>query len=134
MIAALEDRLARLRAGLIGGDGQGVSLEEDMAARFLAARRLRDQRLGPGLFGDPAWDILLEAFASHLNKMPMSIADLARAVSLPESTTERWVNALDQQGWFDRSTGASGFLALADEAVLRLRAFFAELGTIVAPL
>lgn len=74
------------------------SLTEDHILSVLLVRRARSDVLGDHLFSDPAWDILLELYAAKLGDRPMSLADIARAIETPQSTTKRWVAALEERG------------------------------------
>jgi DNA-binding MarR family transcriptional regulator len=77
---------------------QRLNLTEDHIRSVLLVRRARGASLGEQLFSDPAWDILLELFAAKLGEREMSLADVARAIETPESTTKRWVAALEERG------------------------------------
>jgi DNA-binding MarR family transcriptional regulator len=74
------------------------SISEDHLLSILAMRRARDDILGPGLFSDPAWDILLELYASELGGRRPSLSEIARAIDTPESTTARWIVELERRG------------------------------------
>lgn len=75
-----------------------LSLTEDHIRSVLLIRRARSEVLGEHLFSDPAWDILLELYAAKLGNRTMSLADIARATETPQSTTKRWVAALEDRG------------------------------------
>lgn len=77
---------------------QRLNLTEDHIRSVLLVRRARSAILGENLFSDPAWDILLELYAAKLGERRTSLADLARAIEAPESTTKRWVAALEERG------------------------------------
>jgi DNA-binding MarR family transcriptional regulator len=76
---------------------QRLKLTEDHILSVLLVRRARRAVLGENLFSDPAWDILLELYAASLGDREMSLGDLARAIETPESTTKRWVAALEER-------------------------------------
>lgn len=67
--------------------------------KLLAARRERDSFFGLHLFSDPAWDILLKAYAAWLNHESCSVGELCAATSVPARIAARWVNKLEQDGW-----------------------------------
>lgn len=74
-----------------------VSLTEDHIRSVLLVRRARSQILGEHLFSDPAWDILLELYAAGLGGRKMSLAEVSRATETHQSTTKRWIAALEER-------------------------------------
>ncbi len=76
---------------------RGAEITEDHILSILIARRGREAALGANLFSEPAWDVLLELYAAKLGARNMSLADLARAIGAPESTTERWIAVLNSR-------------------------------------
>lgn len=70
--------------------------------RLIEARRARFQHLGEDLFSDPAWDILLEAYASYLDQTRISVSALCVASGVPATTALRWIKKLEQDGWLLR--------------------------------
>ena len=69
---------------------------------ILRARREREAIFGDQLFADPAWDILLEAYASSLSEQRLSIGALCEAAAVPSTTALRWLTKLEQDGWLRR--------------------------------
>ncbi len=65
-------------------------------SKLIRARRARDRYLGPMLFADPAWDILLEAYAAHLAGRPVSVTALCDAAAVPTTTGLRWLRKLEE--------------------------------------
>jgi hypothetical protein len=63
---------------------------------ILSLRRARSEILGGGLFGDPAWDILLELYAARLRGKTMKLTDLT--TDAPPSTLARWAAVLEERG------------------------------------
>ena len=107
--------------------------EVDHVLRVLAARRIRVQQLGADLVSDPAWDLLLQAFAADLAQATISASDLCRGTPVPETTTMRWVKKLEEDGWFQRSdaqNGESEEIRLSPEGSMRLRHYFEAVGPI----
>lgn len=71
---------------------------EDFVLSLLAWRSGRQHFFGDDLFCDPAWDILLQLFLARLNSVGLTLAELSRALDLPNSVTSRWLTALSEQG------------------------------------
>lgn len=66
----------------------------ELAAWLLMARRLRERVLGGDLFSDPAWDILLDAYAAEARGERVQISSLAPMCAVPSSTARRWAHKL----------------------------------------
>ena len=64
----------------------------------LNARRLREEVFGPGLFADPAWDILLDLFTAEARGERVQISSLAIAARVPHSTAIRWARIMTGAG------------------------------------
>lgn len=100
-VEAIEQQLADLRA-LLAAEPRPL-LEEcplvlaNRIRRQLKARRARTHFFGENLFADPAWDILLEAFATHLLQQRTSVTALCNAAAVPPTTALRWVNRLEEE-------------------------------------
>lgn len=64
------------------------------------ARRTRDQIFGrwPGLFGEPAWDILLDLHANGLRGRPVSTTAACIAANVPATTALRYIAQLKRAG------------------------------------
>ena len=69
---------------------------------MLKARRVRQDFFGEDLFADPAWDILLEAYASQLLQQRTSVTALCNAAAVPATTALHWVKKLEEEGLLDR--------------------------------
>lgn len=74
----------------------------DRIRQVIKARRARERVLGPDLFADPAWDMLLEAYTADLMQTKMSVTDLCHGAAVPATTALRWLQKLEQNGWLTR--------------------------------
>lgn len=92
------NRLQKLRALISPKTMLQACATEDHVLSVLASRRGREAALGRELFSDPAWDVLLELYAAKLGERRIALAELARSIDTPLSTTRRWVNALAERG------------------------------------
>ena len=75
--------------------------ERDVRA-LLKLRRNRDRFFDASLFADPAWDILLELYASSLGQYRMSVSSLCAGAGVPATTALRWINHLEEKGLISR--------------------------------
>ena len=97
---------------------------------IIAARRARDRHFDRHLFSDPAWDILLELYASELAQQRMTISRLCVAAAVPSSTALRWVGTLEKNGLIERRDdpldGRRVFVSLTGKGRDALNAYFSE--------
>lgn len=94
-LAAIDFHVARMRQRLSAEDSLAPL---EAAQRLVAARRARDACFADGLFGDPAWDLLLAAFIAGEEGAPMTRRGLIEAAGLPYTTATRWVERLEAPG------------------------------------
>ena len=103
LFAMIED-LARKARILMAGSSDRFSPAHDMteAAVFTATKprcllrhRERRKELFPAdLFADPAWDILLNLYASHIEQRRETITGIIALAGVPPTTGMRWVHKL----------------------------------------
>jgi hypothetical protein len=72
------------------------------ARRHYRLRRLRDQEFGPGLFGEPAWDLLLDLYIAASDPHLATVMSASIATSVSTQDTARWVTVLEEQGLVER--------------------------------
>lgn len=71
---------------------------EAWARSELRSRRLRGSFLSDAMFGEGAWEILLELASNGLNDLTHAVIDLCAHSRLPLSTTLRWISYLEREG------------------------------------
>jgi DNA-binding MarR family transcriptional regulator len=76
------------------------------ARRLRNERRLRDAAFGGQLFGEPAWDMLLDLYASEQEGRTVSAAGLSRAAGVPATTALRYLNTMLAQGLISKPPAA----------------------------
>jgi DNA repair protein RadC len=101
------------------------------AQRAARRRMLRRQLVGaPSLFGEPAWDMLVELFIHEAEVKPVSTSSLCISSGLPMSSALRLLQRLTDAGLVrreaDRTDGRRNFIRLDTELGHRLMAYFAE--------
>lgn len=101
-----------------------LNLTEDHIRSVLLVRRARSDILGKHLFSDPAWDILLELYSARLGGRKMSLGDVARAIETPQTTTKRWIAALEEhalvRSTIDPATNLN-WISLTDAAAEKVK-------------
>lgn len=127
-------------AGVREGDDEGPTFEaeppspgetgeDDVAAirRAIRARRMRGSFFAPGLFSDPAWDMLLDLYAADAEDMPVSVSSLCIASAVAPTTALRWIARMTEDGLLERRPDATdrrrAFMALTDVARVGMRGY-----------
>ena len=109
----------------------GIDRALDNAQKASRRRLLRRQLVGvPELFGEPAWDMLIDLFIHEAQARPVSTSSLCIASGLPMSSALRLLQRLCDKGLVtreaDRHDGRRNFIRLAPGLGHRLMAYFAE--------
>jgi len=98
---------------------------------LLRARRLRDRYFAPGLFADPAWDMMIDLMAARIEGGEVSISSLCIAAAVPPTTALRWIREMLHAGLFvrhdDPADRRRAFVTLSEPAADTLALYFAEL-------
>lgn len=76
------------------------------ATGIYAFRRKRAKWLPEDLFGEPAWDILLELFVMRLQGNPVRVKNVCIASGVPATTALGWINVLEGKGMISSSADA----------------------------
>ncbi|MFL6846319.1 MAG: hypothetical protein ACJ8ER_15740 [Allosphingosinicella sp.] len=92
-------------------DVPAAAVEE--ARRHFRLRRMRDQQFGPALFGEPAWDLLLDLYIAASDPRLVSVMSASMAASVSTQDTARWLVILEEQGLVERfNSGADASRAI----------------------
>ena len=91
---------------------------------LLRQRRARDRYFGSSLFGEPAWDIMLELMIARIDGREMKLSELGVGNSAPETATREYIDELAAAKLIERyddgeETGDC-LLALSSEAARRM--------------
>jgi hypothetical protein len=104
-----------------------------LVRRIIRQRQLRSRFFDGDLFGDPAWDMLLDLTAARAEHTRVSVTSLCIASGVPPTTALRWIGQMTEVGMFqrieDEADRRRAFVALTDKAADAMARFFAELGT-----
>lgn len=74
----------------------------DLAEAIYRARRLRSKTLSAELFGEAAWDMLLDLFINAVRKRRITVTSLCIASDVPSTTALRWIGILVAEGLVER--------------------------------
>ena len=69
----------------------------------LHVRKIREKYFGKKIFGEPAWDILLELYVSELQDKKISTSNLILSSSYSSSTAMRWIKNLEENSMIFKS-------------------------------
>jgi hypothetical protein len=101
--------------------------------QIIANRQARARFFDPALFGDPAWDMLLDLTAAHAEGARVSVTSLCIAAGVPATTALRWLTQMVESGIFvrvpDPADRRRAFIALSDRALGAMANYFASLRT-----
>jgi DNA-binding MarR family transcriptional regulator len=95
------------------------------------ARLRRGEVFAAHFFGDPAWDMLLELYAAHLEQRRISIGRLSDASGVAGTTVLRWLDVFQREGLVervaDRFDGRRIYVSLSRGGIDSMSAYFATL-------
>lgn len=108
------------------------AMQQRAAHRVYGARRVRDAVFAdPTLFGEPAWDMLLDLLAAQGSRKRISVTSACLASNVPLTTALRWISLLETKGLVEREEDEMDarrtFLKLTRKARGLLRTYFVEL-------
>ena len=128
LMTQVADRAPAFRA--MPDDGEPAVDPADIRAA-IRARRMRDQFFADGLFADPAWDMLLDLFAAHLEHVRVSVSSLCIAAAVPATTALRWITTMREAGLFERHDDPfdrrRAYVGLSETAVTGMRRYCAAI-------
>ena len=117
---------------------EGAAQDEEDGARalrnaeaVLRRRILRKQLIGHAeLFGEPAWDMLIDLFIHECRGEQLSMSSLCATAGIPTSSAMKLAQRLCEAGVLERTPdlfdGRRTLMKIAPEVAHRLRAYFAE--------
>ena len=113
-----------------------MTVKAQQVRSTLKSRRLRDDLFGENLFGEPAWDMLLDLYASHLEQKRVSVSSLQIASAVPGTTALRWMTRLESKGLIlrhaDPFDARRVFVELSADGLQLMERFWARMWAIGA--
>jgi hypothetical protein len=100
-----------------------------LARKTYAMRRKRAAIFGDAdLFGEPAWDILLDLFIAHGEAKQVSVSSACIGSATPATTGLRWLAVLADQGLILRESDPQDqrrvLVRLSDSGLAAMSTFF----------
>lgn len=108
---------------------------EALARLLYGQRRGRDRFFSAGLFGEPAWDVLLDLYIARCEGRTVSTKSACVGAAVAPSTALRWLQRLEE-GKLVRRRRAKGdgrliMVEITDAAFDQMTAFLRRLGATV---
>jgi DNA-binding MarR family transcriptional regulator len=101
-----------------------------LAEELYRDRRRRARHFSQRLFGEPAWDILLDLYAAAVRGEMVSVSNACRAADAPPSTALRWLQHLEDERLVERLADPTDarrhFVRLTRRGAERMQGYFAE--------
>jgi DNA-binding transcriptional ArsR family regulator len=100
-------------------------------AKFIyESRRERARHFDADIFGEPAWDIILDLLISKLTEKQISITSACLASGVPPTTALRWIGYLEDLGIVEReeclTDNRRKYVKLSDSAFSSIKTYFAN--------
>ena len=73
-----------------------------LAKALERGRHERELFFPPGLFGEPAWSLLLDLFVAHHEGRVLNTSGACFGANVPQTTGLRWLEKLDSAGLIER--------------------------------
>ena len=109
------------------------SLNVELAREAYAVRRRRNAIFGNAeIFGEPAWDILLDLYIAHVENKPVSVSSACIGSAAPPTTGLRWLGVLTEEGLILREHDPEDqrrvLVRLSDRGLAAMDQYFASAG------
>ena len=109
------------------GDPQRIAI----AKWLLRTRKTRPDISPSSLYGEPAWDMLLDLYIRQKQGLRTSVSSACHSANAPHTTSLRFIGLLFEAGWVDRRPDVRDkrrrWLALHTMAVEQLEAYLDSL-------
>lgn len=101
------------------------------ARKLYRIRRLRNRVFeDPDLFGEPAWDLLLDLFIAACEGKRVSVTSACIGAAVPTTTALRWIGVLEERNLLRReSDSADGrriFVRLTERGIELMKRYIAQ--------
>jgi hypothetical protein len=118
------------RPAIIANHGEDRATARAWAERFYAERRRRDALFPDGLFGEPAWDLLLAMFVARDRNQAMILCKAYKAAGVTDTTGRRLLDRMEADGLITRRRAPRSrkmrIVELTELAVERLTDYLAK--------
>lgn len=123
-------QLANAAAAAAIGCASEPGALEIRVRRILKLRSSRRRIFGDDLFGEPAWDMLLELYLAKLAGKTEAVSSICLASGVPFTTALRWLKHLEKNEWVRRAADTKDarriLLFLTPRGEAAMEEFFAQ--------
>ena len=103
---------------------------------IVSARRQRERFFDTSLFADPAWDMLLDLYAAHLEQRRSTVSGLCATAGAPTTTALRYVKLLVDRGLIARTPSETDqrvtHVELTRPALAQMGSFFERIAELLS--
>jgi DNA-binding MarR family transcriptional regulator len=105
-----------------------------VAKALYTLRRRRDAATPvKGLFGEPAWDILLDLFIAYKRGTELQVSSVCLEAGVPSTTILRWIARLEREGLLYRQADTGDlrrrYVRLTQDGLTMMRNILGAIGT-----
>jgi hypothetical protein len=125
-LAIVHQAMARIEALSLSSGDAGISLHA-VAERLYSDRRKRDEHFPPGLFGEPAWDLLLALFIAREDGRELNLTEAFEAAGADAKAGPEVISKLESNDLVARTGPEGGTVRLTERAVERLSDYLARI-------
>ena len=105
-----------------------------IAKWLLQTRNIRPDISSGSLYGEPAWDMLLDLLQAEIVQHRVPVSSLCIAAAVPATTALRWIKTMTDRGLLTRRDdphdGRRVFIEMAPTTSLALRRYFTDAGRV----
>ena len=135
----LEGLAKRLRGNYSAGETHGYTAPNTPAEYAQLARQLYNDRrrrqlafTNPDIFGEPAWDILLDLYIAQAEGRSISVSSACIGSAAPPTTGLRWLGVLQDEGLVLREHDPQDqrriLVRLSPNGLSRMQDYFRRIG------
>ena len=125
-LAIVHQAMARIEALSLSPGDAGLSLRA-VAERLWSDRRRRDEHFPPGLFGEPAWDLLLSLFIAGDDGREVTLEEAYRSAKVDPEDGPALIDRLVDKRLVARSRTRRNSIVLTPDGMDRLSDYLADL-------
>ena len=118
------------RPAIVADQEDACATARALAERLYAERRRRDALFPDGLFGEPAWDLLLAMFVARDRNQATILCKAYKAAGVTDTTGRRLLDRMEEEGLITRRRAPRSrkmrIVELTDLAVERLTDYLAN--------
>jgi len=126
------------RRDLSGREHEGEPHWGMLANQAYRERRMRDRIFDDtALFGEPAWDILLDLLAAEMTGTRLSVSSACIGSNVPSTTALRWLTILEERGLITRESDVTdrrrAFVRITPDGVRKMKNYFSAVRKVEHP-